>query len=231
MGKDHGPVDCARCRAGASARWPQIGRPGAGRRLFRSRKGRRVSRGVSVDGGQLRKLRRDVATRRQEVKSHRSTQIGTEMNTLEEQIRSVYKSKYREFCNGVLALTGTRQAAKDAVQEGFAQALRDQRKFRGEGALEGWIWRIVFRAAVRTRPTYREHPLDPRFPDTVELEDARDPNLARAIRSLPPRRRLIVFLRHFAGLSYTEIALICGISEGAVAATLSVAHLKSLQPH
>ena len=45
-----------------------------------------------------------------------------------------------------------------------------------------------------------------------------------AIRALSPRRRLIVFLRYFADLPYAQIAEICHVSEGTVAATLSQAH-------
>ena len=43
------------------------------------------------------------------------------------------------------------------------------------------------------------------------------------MRALPPRRRLVVFLRYFADLSYAEIAEIAGVSEGTVAATLAQA--------
>ena len=43
-------------------------------------------------------------------------------------------------------------------------------------------------------------------------------------RRKTPRRRLIVFLRYFADLSYSEIATVCEISEGTVAATLAHAH-------
>ena len=53
------------------------------------------------------------------------------------------------------------------------------------------------------------------------------------MRRLSPQRRLIVFLRYFADLSYAEIASLCEISEGTVAATLAHAHadlLKDLQP-
>jgi RNA polymerase sigma factor (sigma-70 family) len=51
----------------------------------------------------------------------------------------------------------------------------------------------------------------------------RDPLLADAIRSLAPRRRLMVFLRYFAGLSYADIAEACDVSEGTVAAALAQA--------
>jgi RNA polymerase sigma factor (sigma-70 family) len=50
-----------------------------------------------------------------------------------------------------------------------------------------------------------------------------DPELAAALRALSPRRKLVVFLRYFADLSYAEIAEACGMSEGTVAATLAQA--------
>jgi RNA polymerase sigma factor (sigma-70 family) len=58
----------------------------------------------------------------------------------------------------------------------------------------------------------------------VLVQPERDPALADAIGALPPRRRLIVFLRYYADLSYTEIASACDVSEGTVAATLAQAH-------
>lgn len=47
--------------------------------------------------------------------------------------------------------------------------------------------------------------------------------LAEALQALPPKRRLIVFLRYFADLSYAEIGELCGVSEGTVGATLAQA--------
>ena len=55
------------------------------------------------------------------------------------------------------------------------------------------------------------------------VEPDRDPVLAEALRALPPKRRVIVFLRYFADLSYEQIAELCGVSEGTVGATLSQA--------
>ena len=57
----------------------------------------------------------------------------------------------------------------------------------------------------------------------------RDPELAEAVRSLAPRRRLVVYLRYFADLPYAEIASLLDISEGTVAATLSQAHAELLE--
>jgi RNA polymerase sigma-70 factor, ECF subfamily len=108
------------------------------------------------------------------------------------------------------------------VQETFARALRKRRGFRGEGSLEAWVWRIALRTAreyVRGRPGASPN-------GTLQAalaEPERDPVLAEALRTLPPKRRLIVFLRYFADLSYAQIAELCEVSEGTVGATLAQA--------
>jgi RNA polymerase sigma factor (sigma-70 family) len=138
-----------------------------------------------------------------------------------EEIERVYRERYAPFRRATAALIGDEQRAHDAVQEGFARALRRRRQFRG-GSLEAWIWRIVLRQAtdMRRRPIVEvEGELDA---DVVASD--RDPELAAAIRRLPPRRRLIVFLRYFGDLSYEAIGELCGISEGTVAAALAQAH-------
>jgi RNA polymerase sigma factor (sigma-70 family) len=56
------------------------------------------------------------------------------------------------------------------------------------------------------------------------VDESRDLALAAAVRDLPPRRRLAIFLRYFADLSYADIGAVLGVSEGTVAATLSQAH-------
>jgi RNA polymerase sigma factor (sigma-70 family) len=84
--------------------------------------------------------------------------------------------------------------------------------------------RIALRLAIRRRQSSRpagsidEHELVADLPDPD-----RDPELASAIRSLSPRRRLVVFLHYYADLSYASIAELAGMSEGTVAATLAQA--------
>jgi RNA polymerase sigma factor (sigma-70 family) len=57
----------------------------------------------------------------------------------------------------------------------------------------------------------------------MPVEAERDPALADALRRLPPRRRLIIFLRYYADLSYAQIAELSEVSEGTVAATIAQA--------
>lgn len=122
-----------------------------------------------------------------------------------ERIAAVYRERYEGFCAALATVTGSQESGRDAVQEGFALALRERSKFRG-GSLEAWIWRIALRVALRIRQADGSlaSNVDASYPALVDRE--RDPELTEAIRSLPPRRRLIVFLHYFVDLSYSEIA-------------------------
>lgn len=119
-------------------------------------------------------------------------------------------------------LVGSREAARDVVQEAFAQALRDRVQYRRDGSLEAWIWRIAFRTALRSRGGgRREFSVDELVTTAPTPVSSTDPTIVAALRRLPPRRRLMVFLRYFADLSYGDIATLCEVEEGTVAATLA----------
>jgi RNA polymerase sigma factor (sigma-70 family) len=124
------------------------------------------------------------------------------------------------------AILGDEASGHDAVQEGFAQALREQRSFRGDGPVEAWVWRVVVNAALaarRGREARRE------APEAVEHADANghvsDEAGVRAwVAALPERQRLAVYLRYYADLDYRSIAHALGVEVGTVSATLSSAH-------
>lgn len=149
------------------------------------------------------------------------------MSATVDAIERLYHARYTGFRHGAAAVLGDYDAAHDAVQEGFARALVERERFRG-GALEAWVWRIVFRKALDLRRQRRNDPLEEAL-DPALIESDGDAELAAAIRALPPRRRLIVFLRYFADLPYEEIAAVCGVSQGTVAASLSQAHAELRQ--
>jgi RNA polymerase sigma factor (sigma-70 family) len=136
-------------------------------------------------------------------------------------IEELYRERYVGFRNALATVTGSYESARDAVQEGFARALAHRREFRGDGSLAAWVWQIALRAALEaqgSREVAVDEVIDPRL-----VAPGRDPSLAAALATLPPRRRLIVFLRYFADFSYAEIAIACDVSEGTVAATLAQA--------
>jgi RNA polymerase sigma-70 factor (ECF subfamily) len=138
------------------------------------------------------------------------------------EIERVYRSRYVAFKRALATVAGSDETARDVVQDAFAEALRRRDQFRGDGPIEAWIWRIALRIAVARRSAASGLPLadvgEPTLP-----EPAASPQLGAALRRLPPRKRLVVFLRYFGDLSYAQIAEVCGISEGTVAATLAQA--------
>lgn len=137
-----------------------------------------------------------------------------------DEFERLYRDRYVGFRNALATVTGSYDTARDAVQEGFARAIERRDDFRG-GSLAAWVWRIALRAALDGRRRHGARLADVWEPFLVERE--RDPILAEAVRALPPRRRLIVFLRYFADFSYEEIAEACGVRTGTVAAALAQA--------
>jgi RNA polymerase sigma factor (sigma-70 family) len=143
------------------------------------------------------------------------------VDDVERALEELYRSRYPRFEAVLATLTRDRETARDAVQEAFALALARRRQFRGEGSLEGWVWKIALRVASGQR-----RKLSGPLPDTIDPavpEPELDSGLTEALRRLTPRRRLFVFLRYFADLSYDEIAQACGVRRGTVAAALAQA--------
>jgi DNA-directed RNA polymerase specialized sigma24 family protein len=137
------------------------------------------------------------------------------------EVAAVYEQRYAGFRLGVAAILDDFDGAHDVVQEGFAQALADRMKCRGN-APEAWIWRIVERKTFAE--LHRRGRQAPEPDVAVDcLNGTGNPALLAAVKALAPRRRLVVFLRYMADLPYADIARICGTSEGTVAATLAQA--------
>lgn len=137
-------------------------------------------------------------------------------------IEELYRRRYGRFHGVLSTISGSYESGHDAVQEAFARALAKRSEFRGEGSLEGWVWQIAVRTALEAR-TGKEFVSMNGALDPALVDPQRDPLLAAALKGLSPRRRLMIFLRYFADLSYAQIATACGVSEGTVAATLAQA--------
>ena len=141
-------------------------------------------------------------------------------------MKGLYRGRYRHFLRVATAILGDETSGHDAVQEGFAQALREQRSFRAEGPLEAWVWRLVVNAALalrRGRVARREAPVAAEVPSANS--HASDEAGVRAwVAALPERQRLAVYLRYYADLDYRSIAQVLCVEVGTVSASLSSAH-------
>ena len=140
------------------------------------------------------------------------------------EIEQVYRTRLPELWRVAAAISGSREAAPDLVQEAFVRAVRRIDSFRGDGPLEGWLWRIV----VNVARNGRRDPATVALPEQLPVEaispagEARG-ELAAAMARLPERQRLVLFLRYYADLDYATIAEALSISGGTVGATLTTA--------
>ena len=130
----------------------------------------------------------------------------------------------------VARMTGSAEAAEDAVQEAFCRLWDRRRSWRGEGSVSALLFRLarnnaisahrhqlaeerVASVAVERSPAYHELPEKPDEEHRIALD--------RAIALLSPRRREVFLLRVVHDLSYKEIAAIMGTSTQTVANQLS----------
>jgi RNA polymerase sigma-70 factor, ECF subfamily len=137
-----------------------------------------------------------------------------------DELEALYRERYLGFRRALAAVTGSYEVAHDVVQEAFARALTQPQGYRGDAPLGAWVWGIAVRVASEERRSPRTAPLHEHI-EAELVEPAHDPELGDALAALPPRRRLIFFLRYFGDMSYREIAAVCEISEGTVAASLA----------
>jgi RNA polymerase sigma factor (sigma-70 family) len=142
------------------------------------------------------------------------------------ELEAVYRRRYRHFLRVATAILGDEASGHDAVQEGFAQALRAHQSFRGEGAVEGWVWRMVVNAALASR---RRQVARHEVRETTEAQSANghladEAGVRTWIAALPERQRRVVYLRYYADLDYRVIAEALDVEVGTVSATLSSAH-------
>ena len=133
-----------------------------------------------------------------------------------------YHEAWPRVVRALVTYTGDRDRGADAAAEAFARALeRWSEPNRRPEQPTTWVIVVAFNVAkkqyMRNR---RQHP--PEIPKLVEL-DAPDLDLWNAVRQLPRRQRQAVALRYASDLTERDVAEVMGISQGAVAATLSSA--------
>ena len=152
--------------------------------------------------------------------------MGPHAGASEAAIEEIYRQRYAAFLRLGYALLGDRERARDAVQEAFAVALRARASFRGEGSLDGWLWRTFVN--VCRQEQRRGNRVDPPQPPELGANghEREWPELRAALALLPEQERLVTFLRYYGDLSQEQIGEALGIQRGTVAATLHHAHAK-----
>jgi RNA polymerase sigma-70 factor, ECF subfamily len=130
----------------------------------------------------------------------------------------------------IARMTGSPEAAEDAVQETFCRLWERRRTWRVEGSVGGLLFRLARNIAIsehrhlqaEERAASVAGEALPTHHDAPELPDAElRAVLEDAIATLPPRRREVFLLRVVHELSYKEIAAVMGTSPQTVANQLS----------
>jgi RNA polymerase sigma factor (sigma-70 family) len=137
------------------------------------------------------------------------------------EIEAIYRGGYARFVSVAAMLCGDAESGRDAVQEGFARAIRSRSSYRGDGSLEGWIWRIVINAA-HSAARQRGPAVVSEVSDGAASASPDDHEVA-LLQALPLRQRTVLFLRYYADLDYRAIADVLGVEVGTVGSTLNAA--------
>lgn len=141
-------------------------------------------------------------------------------------IEVVYRARFRSFLRLGYALLGDADRARDAVQETFATALRSSESFRGDGTVEGWLWKTMLNVCRQEQRSRRR--ISNQKPPELGTNGHPEqwPELRALVASLPERERHAIYFRYFADLSQDEIAEVLGVRPGTVGATLNHARTK-----
>lgn len=138
--------------------------------------------------------------------------------------------------------------AEDAMQEALIKTYRYVARIEDPGAFKPWLYRTVRNACLMGRRKRAGEPTRLQSLDDAVRSaahpgriDARDPGknpeqladnaglrrrLRKALRTLPPPYRAVVFLREMEGLSTREVAKVMGMSEDNVKTRLHRARVQ-----
>lgn len=156
----------------------------------------------------------------------------------EEVFAELYRRYYARAFRLAWTMTGQREAAEELTQEIFLRSWQKIGQFRGEAKFGTWFYRLATRCCLnyRQRRTTPAHETLDAFEERAEpgamkqSEAQLEANLRqqelqdevqRALFSLKPEWRLVVFLKDLEGLSYEEIAAQMNCSTGTVASRLN----------
>ncbi len=122
-----------------------------------------------------------------------------------------------------------RTEAEDVTQDAFVKAYRAFGRFHPDSPFRPWLMRIVRNEALnRVRGLRRRHLASQRLiddpgsggaapsPETLVVADLTRLEVVRAMESLSPKYRTVLYHRYLLGLSEREVAIVLGVPVGTV---------------
>ena len=140
----------------------------------------------------------------------------------------LFESHHNRILNLAMQVLRNQESALDTAQEVFLRAYEELPNWRGEAKFSTWLYRTAlnccfekFRAEEKQRKIRDQMP-KPELEDspeigvsTSELRAAID----QAVRSLPPRQRVIFVLKQYDDMRFHAIASLLDITEGGAKAS------------
>lgn len=144
------------------------------------------------------------------------------------QLYDLYKVPLFRVC---LRYAKDRLEAEDMLQDGFIKIFSDIHQYRGDGALGGWLRRVMVNIALQHLRKQKK------YTDTVEIEtiadthqagehilsDLRAKALTQLIQKLPAGYRAVFNMYVIEGYSHKEIAALMNFTTGTSKSQLSKA--------
>lgn len=130
---------------------------------------------------------------------------------------------YRFLLRSAWALTGSRSAAEDVVQDCFTRAWEHRRQLRDPELARAWLFRIMRRSAVRhMAPTAL-------WSDADDLDDSAAPDagldakldVVKGLARIAPIHREVLVLHYFDDMSTAGMAEALEIAPGTVLSRLA----------
>lgn len=136
----------------------------------------------------------------------------------------LYHRFRRQVAGNLYRVIGDRTDLDDLVQEVFVIAFKGLDRFRGDARLSTWIYRICVNVALGRIRTRKRRPtaigvadldtaaIDPSLterPETPERSMQRrqdQERVHRALETLAPKKRMVLYLHEIEGLDLKEIA-------------------------
>jgi RNA polymerase sigma-70 factor (ECF subfamily) len=142
---------------------------------------------------------------------------------------------HRVLFNVATRMLGDREEASDATQTTFIKAYEQLAHFDPRFRFFSWIYRILLNECLNVRRGRRTHePITPELvsgssPLEILERSERRRHVQRALLALPFEYREVVVLRHFAELSYDDIAITVGIPSKTVKSRLYTARQRLVE--
>jgi RNA polymerase sigma factor (sigma-70 family) len=151
--------------------------------------------------------------------------------------RTLLKKYHNQVFNVLFRMVHRREEVEDLTQEAFIKAFASLKNFNGEYAFSTWLLRIAQNNCIdnirkKKLQTFSiDKPIESKDgeitfelpdttyePDKVLIANQRANMIEEAIKSLPPKYRMVITMRHSEEKNYQEIADELGVPIGTVKA-------------